>query len=60
MYFIDPRLTKVVVLNKGYGIVATEDIPKDTIIIKEQPLLIDSDKLYCYSLQSFSIAISNS
>jgi len=37
MNYIDTRIKKTIILNKGYGFVAKKNIPKGTIIIKEQP-----------------------
>lgn len=38
--YIDQRVKKLLIKNKGYGYIATDNIPKNTIIIKDQPAFI--------------------
>lgn len=49
--FIDKRIIKTKIHNKGYGFVATENIPKNTIILSEYP----SFKIFKYKTNTFEI-----
>ena len=54
MSTVDKRIKKQLLDGKGFGFIAIDDIPKNTVIINEQPSLIVKEnvpkRLFCYFL----------
>ena len=59
MDFIDPRINKSFIPGKGYGFIALENIPNNTIIIKETPTTIIHDSIHSDIFQLLYLILTN-
>lgn len=57
--YLDKRIKKCVIPNKGFGMVATNDIKKGTILIKDIPFTITSKKIYSEIFQLIYDALND-
>ena len=46
MSYLDKRVKKSVILNKGFGMIATDHIKRGTVLIKDIPFTIQQHKIY--------------
>jgi hypothetical protein len=60
MDYIDPRMTKTFIPNKGYGFIASETIPSNTVIIKETPeTIIEASHIHSDIFQLLHTILNN-
>lgn len=59
MSYLDSRLKKTIIPNKGFGIIATDDIKKGELLIKDIPFTITSNKIYSEIFQLIYEALND-
>ncbi|QKF93531.1 SET domain-containing protein [Fadolivirus algeromassiliense] len=59
MSFLDKRLKKTIIKNKGFGMIATNNIKKGEIIIRDTPFTIRSNKIYSEIFQLIYEALND-
>lgn len=60
MSYLDSRLKKTIIPNKGFGIIATDEIKKGELLIKDIPFTITSNKIYSEIFQLIYQALNDS
>jgi hypothetical protein len=59
MSYLDKRIKKCIIPNKGFGMVATDNIKKGTVLIRDIPFTIPTNKIYSEIFQLIYEVINN-